>query len=241
MKPVHAAYTQEVYANLKPLHATWEPTQPVQLGDIGLLEGRAFHQRSNLKSLGITFSDRAGGSRPSISFGSSGTTEIRLKPQITAPTGVVSQKAQLELSFYSKGSVFFHAVQCETVVISEIEKLQQIILDRFKRGEWNPKMVVVTKLIRANATTIAVAGQSGASLTLEAQGALPTLDLANAELRFQVQSASRINYQLISEAGLVPLISLSKLQRRLFGPSEFGPGLVEAQKNEEEWKFAEIG
>jgi len=56
MKPVHEAYTREVYANLRPWHATWEPTQSVEIGQVGILQGRALRLQTHLDKLGIKFS-----------------------------------------------------------------------------------------------------------------------------------------------------------------------------------------
>jgi hypothetical protein len=107
MKAIHAAYTQEVYANLRPLHATWEPTQTVRVGDVGILQNRAFRQQTDLRTLGIEFSIRNSTTRANIYFGSRGNTEMRLIPGITAISGLATQKASIELDFASEGAVFF--------------------------------------------------------------------------------------------------------------------------------------
>ena len=240
MKPIHAAYTQEVYANLRPLHATWEPTQPLKIGDIGVLQGRAFRQQTHLDALLIEFSERRGGARPNLWFGSHGTTEIELKPEVVAAAGVLPQRASLELSFNSEGAVFFHAAQCESVFISDKKTLGRAVIDRFKRSDWDQKWVVVTEVVKAAATTIVISGQSDATLKLEAQATVPSLDLAESNLRFQVRSVARVDYQLISSNGLTPLIGLSKLQRSWFHQPEFGPSLAESEESDTAWRFVEI-
>src|SRR2546423_8916472 len=109
MKPIHAVYTYEVYANLRPLHATWEPTRHVAVGDIGFLDKRAFRRETGLAALGIGFSQRSATAKPNLWFGSHGSTEVEFNPEIAAAPGIAAQRASLELRFNSEGAVFFHA------------------------------------------------------------------------------------------------------------------------------------
>jgi hypothetical protein len=55
MRDVANAYTTVVYENLHPLYANWKPSQPVRLGDYGLLSGRLFVYVGNIRSHGIKF------------------------------------------------------------------------------------------------------------------------------------------------------------------------------------------
>jgi len=240
MKAIHTAYTQEVYANLRPLHATWEPTQPIRLGEVGILQGKSFRQQTHLQDLGIEVRQRLGSSRSSLWFGSNGTTNIQFKPAIAGAPGVVPVNASLELSFSSGGAVFFHAAKCTSTLISDKVSLKRDVLKRFQNSKWDPEWVVVTEAILAGSSTIAIAGQAGATLELEAQTSTPTVDLAEASLKFELRAVQRVGFQLISESGLTPLIGLSKLQRPLFSEAKFGPALAQGEQFEGEWDFTEI-
>jgi hypothetical protein len=240
MKPIHAVYTHEVYANLRPLHATWEPTQSVSMGDVGFLDKRAFRRETHLGALGISFSQRGGTAKPNIWFGSHGSTDIEFKSEIAATPGIAAQRAGLELRFNSEGSVFFHAAKCESLGVDDKVFLKKQILDCFHRGAWDPDWVVITETITAAATTIAVASQSGAALKLEARAASPTADLTEVGITFGLKSFKHLDFHLVSEAGLTPLIGLSKVSRPWFQKPTFEPALAAEDDAISEFDFLEI-
>lgn len=250
MKPIFSAYTAEVYANLRPLHANWEPTQSVKLGDIGVMDGRVFRQQSHLDAVGITITSRSTSANPTMSFGSSGTTELSLTPEIST-NGIVSQRATMDVKFYTGGATFLHLANCRATAVADKSDLKKRVKSLFDRGEWDLRWVVVTSLIEADATTIAIAATDGASFQVEAAtSAASQIDLADASLRFAVRSASKVGFQLVSAGGLTPLIGLSRLHRNFFsGTVDLRPGLAatidpdeipEPSAADEEWSFEEI-
>jgi hypothetical protein len=239
MKAIHALYTHEVYAHLRPLHANWEPTQALKLGDVGYLDGRTFRQETSLGDLGIGFSTRVNRATANQVFASNGNADIVLKPEIRTTLGQIEQRASLEVSFSSKGATFLHVAQCESVTVSDKAKLGKKVLEAFNQRRWNPKWVVVTTAINSEATTLAIAGAKGAKLCLEAVGH-PSIDLNETSIRFEAKSQRQVGYQLVSEKGLTPLIALSMLTRPWFGGPQFQPALAGASGKEESWRFLDI-
>jgi hypothetical protein len=242
MKPIYAAYTNEVYANLRPLHATWEPTQPVRLGDIGILNQRVFRQQSSLQTLGIQFTERRGAARPSIWFGSHGTTDLKLTPEIRTLSGLVTQQASLDIMFHCAGATFLHLAGCKSIIIDDKLALRRRVLDLFNNGKWKIPWVVITEVIEAQATTIAIAGHEDASIKLETAASPALIDLAQMSLRFQAKAMDRVDFQLISQSGLTPLFGLSKMSQSWLGEADFGPRLIGEEKSssEDQWDFTEI-
>ena len=107
MNPIYVAYTHEIYANLRPFHATWEPTQSLKLGDVGFLDHRAFRRQTHLNAFEVTFAERSSDARPAIWFGSHGSTELEIKPAVKAAAGGIKQQASVNLTFNSEGATFF--------------------------------------------------------------------------------------------------------------------------------------
>ena len=221
MKPIFVSYTHEVYANLRPLHATWEPTQTIRLGDIGLLDGRTFRHQTNLAALGIAFQITHGAPRPNIWFCSNGATEIQFRSAIAAAPGIAPQQAGLDLTFSSKGAVFFHAAGCEPSTIKDKVALGKAVTNCLNSGKWAYDWVVVTDLIKADHTTIAISGQKGARLSLDAAFASPTVDMS--EVGRQIcSSKSQTSWISVNFGmGLTPLIGLSRMSRYWMRGAEF--------------------
>jgi hypothetical protein len=89
-------------------------------------------------------------------------------------------------------------------------------MDWYAKNDWNRAWAVVTDLIQAGATTVAISGGQAASLLLEATGDVPAIDLANASIGLSMKTSTNVGYQIIAAKSLVPLIGLCKIQWAFF-------------------------
>lgn len=213
MATIVEIYTGAVRANLKPLFANWEPGKPVELGDYGLLSGDAFIHIGNIKDLGMTFGVRDDTSTDRKFFSSAGSTEIRLHAKgATSLPGLLTAKATLEIHFGSKKGVFFNAAECRFSMIQDKAGVGREVMRRFKSGDWDRGWAVVTDLVRAGATTIAVSGADQASVVFEAAGDVEKINLADAATGLNVVAQKNVGYVVDAQSGLSPLVGLSKIQ-----------------------------
>lgn len=213
MASIVEIYTGAVRANLKPLFANWEPGKPVELGDYGILSGDAFIHIGNIKDLGMPFSVRDDASTDRKYFSSAGSTEIRLNAKGTANlSGLLNAKATLEIHFGSSKGVFFNAAECRFSMIQDKAGVGREIMRRYKSGDWDRGWAVVTDLVRAGATTIAVSGADQASVVFEAKGDVEKINLADASVGLNVAAQKNVGYVVDAQSGLTPLIGLSKIQ-----------------------------
>ena len=88
------------------------------------------------------------------------------------------------------------------------------VMRRYKERNWQRAWTVVTDVITAGATSIAVSGASPSSIILEANGNVPNIDLADASVGLSLKSARNVGYQIVASQGLVPLIGLSRIKPR---------------------------
>lgn len=65
------------------------------------------------------------------------------------------------------------------------------IMQRHKAGDWDRGWAVVTDLVRAGATTIAVSGADQASVVFEATGDVEKINLADASVGLSVAAQKR--------------------------------------------------
>jgi hypothetical protein len=243
MKRIYQTYTQEVYAHLRPLHANWEPAQPVRIGDFGVLNGRMFLQKGNVDQFEITCPTRESHVEKRRTFCSSGMAEVRLRPRVSGKAGRKVQNARAEIRFSSAGAVYFNAADCTYTTIQDKVGFGAKILALYHTSKWKSSWVVVTDLVTAGSTTIAISREAGAYLELQAGVDVAQIDLANASLQLQSTSTKRVGYEVTAAPGLTPLIGLSKVHLPWFREPGFDSALVgftSGTESEDEWVFGNV-
>ncbi len=210
-------YTKAVYTNLRPLFANWEPGKPIKLGDYGLLKKRTFNYLGNINQFGITFKIRKDNTRHNQKFTAGNSTDVTFIPRgEISPVGIKCIQASLEVDFKNENGVFFNAVECEHNLIENKSDVEKKILKLYEERKWKKNWVVITELIKSKSATILVSGNKFSSILLEASNNVQNINLANASLRFKTKYTKNIGYSLITKDSLIPLMSLSKIQEKLF-------------------------
>lgn len=203
-------------------YAAWPPNAPLKLGDFGYLNGAVFQRKSHLSTYGIEWKTRRGTGESTYSLTSGfGTNVTLLGKGDVAPGGITLAKALAEVSFSSAGSVFFNAAGCTVDEIENEIELGRSILNLFAQRQWNDDWWVVTRLIHAKSTTVAVSESAEAGLSLEAASDQPYVDLANAELKLVAKRRKDVSNVIVSETGLTPLVALSRVRKKLLGSPVF--------------------
>jgi hypothetical protein len=218
-------YSDEIRNHLRPLFANWQPSQPVGLGDFGKLEGNVFVRLANVSKFGIRFDERSEDRRDQQSFSSKGSTEVKFNAAGSAPAGgTVNVKASVEVNFSSDESVFFNAAGCKYSMIADKVALAAAVMERYHNKQWDRAWVVVTDVIAAGATTLAISGGSSSSIAFEATGNVPNIDLADAKIGLSIKSSRNVGYQVAAAQGLTPLIALSRIKPKfLWFGDDFQP------------------
>jgi hypothetical protein len=213
MSDIPRIYTTALYNNFRPLYANWDPDKPVQLGDYGILRGRMWIYLGNLRDK-VPFKERASPNTSHKMFASKGTTQLTFHAKGSVPVnGGVNAKATLEINFSSEESVFFNAAACTYRMVSDKVALGKTIRQMYSKGEWNRAWAVITDLIDAGATTVAVSGGHSASIVLEATGDVGTINLADASIGLGIKTSTNVGYQIVAATKLTPLLGLCKIQR----------------------------
>jgi hypothetical protein len=216
MADIVTVYGDSVYQNLRPLHANWEPTQPIALGDYGILTDHTLERLGNVSQLGLQIGDvlhdDVGDQKI---FASGRNTTLSLHGAASGPGGQI--KAGIDVSFAEEGSVFFNAAGCSYSLIGNKSALGQAIMQAYEAGKWDRGWAVVTDLIAAKSTTIGISTGANAKLALEASGSVPQVNLADASIGLQLSTSTNVGYQVIAKSGLTPLIGVSAVQTRFLG------------------------
>ena len=92
----------------------------------------------------------------------------------------------------------------------------------FKEKKWDEKWVILTNLVEAGNTTAFISLSDSASITLEAEGGVRRIDLADASLKLNIKSYSDVGLRVATDGNLRPLIGISGISTHLVGDDEFG-------------------
>ncbi len=224
MSGIAEIYAQQVFENLKPLHANWEPGYPVKLGDYGVMRDKLFLHLGNIKDLGISYEVRKDDALDDKQFSSKGQAEITFHAKGSVNVnGVVNVKPSVEISFKKEKAVFFNAADCEFSTIENKVSLGQAIMG-LQKGVWKKEWAVVTDIVKAGATTLVISGSNASKFVLEASGDVEYINFADASIGLSPSYSSNVSYQIVAKPGIIPLIGLCKIQSLfLFSNKTFQP------------------
>lgn len=231
MSKIANLYANAVKNNFKVLFANWEPGGPIELGDYGILSDNIFIPVGKLKNdfeefKGDVIQITLDPTQDHKEFKSEKGVEVNLVAKgAFNPQGVQLAKASIEIKFSSEDSIFFNAAGCSTSRIANKAKIGQIIKELKKQDKWEKKWCVVTDLVHAGKTLIAISQSSNSGLTLEADSpALEKINLADASIKLSPSFERSIGYKVVADEGLNLLIGLCKLKNPfIIGPSQFKP------------------
>lgn len=217
MSNIFDIYTKAVHSNLRPLFANWEPGKPIKLGDYGILNKRMFNYLGNINQFGITFKTRKDNTCHHQRFIAGDKTDFKVIPKgEISLAGKPILQASLEVNFNSENGVFFNAAGCEHDLIENKFDVEKQILKLHDEKTWKKGWVVITEIVKSKSTMILVSGNKTSSILFEASKSIQNINLADVSLKLETKYTKKIGYSLITKDSLIPLMSFSKIQEKLF-------------------------
>ena len=218
-------YTRELKKQFGYL-ATWLPSTPLALGDIGILRKNQFIKISNLEDLGISFEVEEDTTKADIEYNSQGSVSITAKASGTiAPKDSMLKQVDtgLTVAFSRKNSIVFKANGTTSPSIKDQIKLGNEVLQLYKEGKWSKNWVVVTELVNAESATILISSASDSKIELVAKNdvAIHQLDIADASLNLGVIFSRGLATQIVAQSNLTPLFRASKVKGRFLASPVF--------------------
>jgi len=217
-------YQREMHNNLG-FFATWLPSTPIALGDIGVLEGGCFRRVASLKELGIDGSDVREGTAENVSYSASAKRTDNMS--VGAGTAVPLASGELTIKFTNEGGYVFEALEMTQIELADRLLLASHLLKAYEEGRWQKEWLLVDALYRAESATILVSEDSSSEIVLKASAAvLPTglIPLADPKLGLGVVSSSGKIVHIVAANNLHPLYSCVKVRDPLlFGKPSVVP------------------
>jgi hypothetical protein len=191
------------------------------VGDIGILRRDRFEHLTSLDRLGIQLQTKRAGYPFDLEYTSKGSVDIALNTAASAqvvlasvPSG--SADSHLSITFTRANAVVFMAKDCQTTGIVDRAALAAELIERYRAGNWQAELAVVTEVVSARATTILISAAAGAWIDFAAKASaqLEPSVLVDGSAGLRVSGASGIGTKIISRRGLTPLFQASGLRRR---------------------------
>lgn len=212
-------YASEIKKHFRTLYANWEPGGLVELGDYGVLDGNIFTPLGKLSQDFPEFSKgfiktQKDSTKDHKEFRSESGVDVSFSAKGSVNgAGTTLVKAALEVKFGHKDAIFFNAAECTTDRIANKAKVGEVLKKLFEDGKWKRTFCVVTDLVTAGQTIIAISQGNNSMINFEANSPkVERIDLADAEVGLSITSEKSIGYKVDAEKGLVLLIGLCQIK-----------------------------
>lgn len=229
MVSIAEQYMDEMHDEFK-YFATWLPGNPLHIGDIGELDNNEFTYISNLNKKGIDFEVQTDSSKNTLEHTTKGDVSIstKLNGEIGIPKfNLDVADAGIIVEFGIKGGIAFNAEGVKNIKITEVDKIDQEIKNRWDKGLWKDNWVVISELVIADSTTILISNEKNASIALKAKIQVPKLSLASIDANFEPTYKKSINTSIICQSELTPLFKARGVHKEFW---RFGRATVGAKK-----------
>lgn len=187
----------------------YPPNLRVRIGDFGVVDSGTFIVRGNISRLKTPISVAAttGPVGMHREFKSERTRKISIAAGANTSAGGLAAKARMELEFGSENSVYFNVAGCRHKRIANLGGLANEIVRRTRAGERWDNFRIVTALIESQNTTIVLGRESNSKVVLEAEGDVPTVNVADASLglRMTYDSSASENWVTVKTTEANPL------------------------------------
>jgi hypothetical protein len=224
MPSPHRQYTKELYDKFDYI-ATWLPTAPIKLGDVGIVAKSGFDQLTSLEKLDISFDVREGASIGQFSYATEGAVSVHFKAQGEVPpplSQLMQAEAGVIIEMGRASATLFQAADARSRSIDDPASLGRRILDRYKLGEWDGHHFVVTEVMEAKAATILISSSADARVEFSVSGkaTVGVLNLTDLDAGLRIEHKRNLHTEIVARGGLVPLFRARRVHRRYLGLGE---------------------
>ncbi len=210
MASMAAAYVKDLHNNFEELYATWLPSGKYKLGDYGPVRNATFDYEGNIqRDFKIQFSIQPS---KAANYDYKSARAVTVKSIAKGSAG--NATARLEIGFSGNQAILFNAAGCVFKRIRNLKDVGERIMQLREDKKWNEWNCLISSVLAAKATTVIISRARGASISLEASSpSVQIIDLADATIKLQATSSKNIGLKVVTEAGMIPLLGLHKIQK----------------------------
>jgi hypothetical protein len=204
--------------------ATWDPNRSFKIGQVGKLnKDGSFTVYSSLEKEGIPIEVDTSTADIEMDYTSHDSVGISFKASGKAPavgSAFTTADAGIRFEFKSERSIVFQTSKQKTHQLVNVGEIEQHVVKKYKDGNWDKDLLIISQLVEAGTATIIIANSSNAELELNAKAGIGTgqLKLTDASLGLSTVSEKGSTIKYIAESGLTPLYTLMGIRHPwLFG------------------------
>jgi len=214
-------YQHEMHANLG-FFPMWLPADPIEIGDVGVLEGGRFRRMTSLSELGVSGEVQTGTATQNVQYTSTQGTKVATTAGAAASALV---KAEITIDFSREGAFVFHASRLRPQSLENRAQVGHEIVTLYNKVKWKKEWLLVEALHIAQSATIIVSQDSSAALVLlaSAQAPLASMSLSDPKISLTVASTRGKIVHVIGGRDIHPLYSCLRLRSPLFGSPSVQP------------------
>ncbi len=230
-------YQREMHKRLG-FFANWFPADPINVGDVGRLEGGRFRRTSSLAELDIEATALPSPGGQPVEYTSSKGTKVEVGGGATA---AAVAEAQVRVSFSRQSAFVFHASMLRPLRLGNPAAVARDVLSAYNEGRWEKDWLLVEALHEADIATILVSEDDSSELLLSASVSelLASVSLADPKISFSVSSSRGQLVKIIHAERVRPLYSCMRVRDLLIGPPSLRP--VRGSRAGSEAAFARPG
>lgn len=214
-------YQAQMHGNLG-FYATWLPTDPVDVGDVGVLEGGRFRRVTTLKELGIRAKVDTVPGQADMQY----TSNQGVKIAVSAGAGMASvAQVEVAVAFSGEGAFLFHASGLQLRRLENRLTTGEKLLELHQLGTWQKDWLIIESVHTAKRTTVILSQSQSAKLVLAAQSSLPiaALSLADPKAKFEVASSLGKVFQIVGADDLTPMYACLRIKQPWLGSPTIQP------------------
>lgn len=216
-------YARKLHEDLVYYYAQWLPTQRIELGTVGILEGHLFRPQGTLQDLGISFDPATETlddleSSPLELVSSKGvtiTTKLAGETNQSLPS-IPQASAGIGVEFSSEAAFVIKGSEMYEPRIRPLFRIEKEIKKAYNAGTWKKNYAVVFSKLEAPHADIIISKSSNSKLELQASvtGGAAVVELGNAQVTFSITRHSGAVLTTMGAKDVTPAFQLMGLKHR---------------------------
>jgi len=223
MGKLYRIYTEALHDHFKVFYANWPVGDLIKLGDYGIMDGKIFIREGNIeKDFKIKIGKIFDKTKDTYEFQSTDSVSVTFNAKGSIVNSIPLVKASIDIEFSAEQSVFFNSAGITHETIENLAKIGSVIKKMHKEKKWPAKRVIISRLVHAENTLIAVSGGQKSILSLEADSdQIEKINLADAGIALGVKKESGIAFKIVNGTGYYPLLGIAGIKpARWYVPGE---------------------
>lgn len=197
--------------------ATWDPTKLLKIGSVGKLEHGVLNVYTSLDKEGVPLEISSNNFGAAMDYTSHESVSISTKLSGAVPKigSTLSEfDAGFTLNFRGDNGVVFQTSNHKVHQLINLAEIEDLVLAKYDKGNWDKEWVIVTELIEADAATIIISNSNNGVLELKADTSIAAqnLTLTDVKLGLSVVYEKGSSLKYLSQHSITPLYRVMGLR-----------------------------